>query len=71
MSLPVLECPRCSREWQMTGDGRVLCPSCGYELVRCPECIQWKPADEFEELIICRSAVGFYVCRECYEKIFK
>ncbi len=140
MSIPVLACPRCSREWQITGDGRVCCSSCGYEtdsytgaveyikmhegleihndiyaesklpiyecpacgalallnrteasinagfqflcfscgsqwsdneLERCPECIQWKPGEEFEELIICRSAVGFYVCRACYDKIFK
>lgn len=140
MSKPVLECPRCRRERQITGDGRVLCTSCGYEtdsytgaveylmkaagldihngdnaksrlpiyecpecsslalidkikagintgcrflcfscnsqwsdgeLERCPECIQWKPGEEFEELIICRSSVGFYVCRGCYEKIFK
>lgn len=140
MSKPVLECPRCRRERQITGDGRVLCSPCGYEtdsytgavehikmaagldihngdntksklpiyecpkcgslalidqikagintesrficfscgsqwasgeLERCPECIQWKPGEEFEELIICRSAVGFYVCRGCYEKIFK
>lgn len=140
MNIPVLACPRCSREWQITGAGRVRCSSCGYEtdsytgaaeyikkhaglethegidakskppiyecpacgalallewteaglnagfqflcfscgslwttneLARCPECMQWKPGGEFEELIICRSAVGFYVCRACYEKIFK
>lgn len=140
MSEPVLKCPRCSQEWQITGDGKVRCGSCGYvtdsfsgaaeyieknaglkkpdginansklpvhecpqcgstamvdmlrtgtdkdcqflcfscggkwaegELERCPECIQWKPGEEFQELIICRSAVGFYVCRSCYEKIFK
>lgn len=140
MSKPILKCPRCSQEWQITGDGKVRCGSCGYEtdsyscaveyleknaglknhdgvyagsklpvyecpqcgvmamidkfragidngyqflcfscgsrwaegeLERCPECIQWKRGEEFEELIICRSAVGFYVCRSCYEKIFK
>jgi RecJ-like exonuclease len=140
MSITVLDCPRCGREWQITGDGNVVCESCGYktgsyaaaieylrkhagleihdhiniksqlpvyecprcgglaltdqfkagtgpgnqflcfscgsrwaegELERCPECIQWRPGEEFEELIICRSAVGFYVCRSCYEKIFK
>jgi hypothetical protein len=140
VSKPVLECPRCRREWKITGDGKVLCGSCGYEtdsytgaveyiektsglqihdsinanskipiyecpecgnlalidqigagistdrqflcfscggywavgkLERCPECIEWKPVEEFEELIICRSSVGFYVCRACYDKIFK
>ena len=140
MCVPILACPRCSREWQITGDGWVRCSSCGYEtdsytgaieyirihkglksldgidakskpqiyscpacgalalleraetdlhanfqflcfscggfwaaneLARCPECMEWKPGEEFEELIICRSAVGFYVCRACYEKIFK
>ena len=141
MSNPLLECPRCRREWHITGDGKVLCNSCGYEtdsyngsveyientawleipecknvkktklpiyecpkcsslalvdqgkagrsaacqflcfscgsqwpenkLERCPECYQWKPGGEFEELIICRSSVGFYVCRTCYENIFK
>jgi Zn-finger nucleic acid-binding protein len=136
----LLECPRCRREWSITGDGKVLCSSCGYEtdsyngamqyientdrlktpecsdvktklpiyecpkcgslalvdqgeagrsavcqflcfscgsqwseneLQRCPECFQWKHSGEFEELIICRSSVGFYVCRACYENIFK
>jgi len=140
VSNPMLECPRCRREWRITGDGKVLCSSCGYEtdsyngaveyiektaglkkpehinmktklpvyecpkcgnlalvvqdeagrgaasqflcfscggqwseneLERCPECYQWKPGGEFEELIICRSSVGFYVCRACYENIFK
>jgi predicted RNA-binding Zn-ribbon protein involved in translation (DUF1610 family) len=140
VSKPILECPRCRREWHITGHGKVLCVSCGYEtdsytgaveyieksaglqihdninaqsklpiyecpecgnlalvvqceagtssasqflcfscggqwyeneLERCPECYQWKPGEEFEELIICRSSVGFYVCRACYEKIFK
>lgn len=138
MSKPFLECPRCRQEWHITGDGKVLCHSCGYEtdsyngavefiekimgitksdniktklpvyhcpncenpamvdqggagrlagprffcfscgnqwfekeLERCPECNQLQPGGEFEELIICRSSVGFYVCRSCYEKIFK
>lgn len=140
MSKPVLTCPRCRSEWHITGDGKVLCHSCGHEvdsysgaaafieqtacikkpgnvnvkarlpiyecpsckdmalvnqnecggiegpqffcfscggqwsvheLERCPECNQWRPGEEFEELIICRSSVGFYVCGDCYSKIFK
>jgi predicted RNA-binding Zn-ribbon protein involved in translation (DUF1610 family) len=114
MDKPVLECTRCRQEWQVNGEGKAFCRSCGQEselqiyecpdcgetalvgqggdgkdsadhfhcyscgsrwsdneLERCPECYQWKPGGEFEELIICRSSVGFYVCRACYENIFK
>lgn len=50
------------------------CSSCGSrwnkeDMEYCPGCGELKPAGEFEELIICRSAVGFYVCRSCYGKI--
>ncbi len=80
---PVDQCPSCGapalsdlKGGRENAESRFLCSSCGArwadgELERCPECIRWKPRQEFEELIICRSAVGFYVCRACYEKIFK
>jgi transcription elongation factor Elf1 len=81
--LQFFECPNCSKTALVgqVGAGKdsdysFHCYSCGSrwsdnELERCPECYQWKPSGEFEELIICRSSVGFYVCRACYEKIFK
>jgi predicted RNA-binding Zn-ribbon protein involved in translation (DUF1610 family) len=55
---------------------RYLCFSCGGswaagEIETCPECGRPEFSTEFEELIICRSAAGFYVCRKCYEKIFR
>ena len=77
------ECPKCgSQSLALPGEAGIntvdqfACFSCvnrwsDNELERCPECYQWKPSDEFEELIICRSSVGFYVCRTCYENIFK
>lgn len=81
--VPVYECPKCgSQALVLSGKAGISmvnqfsCFSCGSqwnenELERCPECYQWKPGGEFEELIICRSSVGFYVCHTCYEKIFK
>ncbi|TEB12337.1 hypothetical protein [Pelotomaculum propionicicum] len=81
--LPVYECPNCQNQGLVkikedggAADAYFLCFSCGgrwagSELERCPECYQWRPGEEFEELIICRSSVGFYVCGNCYGKIFK
>jgi Zn finger protein HypA/HybF involved in hydrogenase expression len=50
-----------------------VCFSCGKswlpkEMDYCPECDNPQPRDEFQELIICRSSVGFYVCRSCYNR---
>jgi hypothetical protein len=79
----VYECPKCGKQALVLPDkagismvNQFSCFSCGSqwkenELERCPECYQWKPGGEFEELIICRSSVGFYVCRACYENIFQ
>ena len=44
MSEPVLKCPSCSQEWQITGDGKARCGSCGYEIKLpvyiCPKCAE-------------------------------
>jgi len=81
--LPVFECPGCSVEALVelggeSGAGRpaYLCFSCGGswekdELECCPECNRLRPRGGFEELVICRSAVGFYVCGECYARVFR
>jgi len=71
------ECPECGAETLVTaGSKTFICFSCGNrwkedELQCCPECYRLQPVAAFEELIICRSSVGFYVCRSCYGKIFK
>ena len=78
------QCPGCGVEalvdLQKTGvlihpGARFFCFACGNswspeKMEYCPECGEPRPRDEFEELIICRSSVGFYVCRNCYNKIF-
>lgn len=80
----LLECPRCGAraladrhagKEEQPGP-RYTCFSCGgswpaEEIKSCPECGRLQFSREFEELIICRSSAGFYVCRDCYEKIFK
>ncbi len=81
---PIYQCPQCASEALLdteTCGSRItspqfICFSCGShwpkdDLEQCPECGLPGIKDEFEELIICRSSVGFYVCRSCYEKIFK
>ena len=77
------ECPACKKETLVAAGSaggsakeNFICFSCGSrwqddELLICQECSRLWPADEFEELIICRSSVGFYVCHSCYEKVFK
>lgn len=81
----VHECPECKVETLVTagsghgqkaGSKTFICFTCGNrwkedELQYCPECYRLRPITEFEELIVCRSSVGFYVCRNCYGKIFK
>ena len=79
----VYTCPACGNE-ALVDAGKIdssknpglrfACFSCGRtwregELTYCPQCGRPAPSDELEELIICRSAVGFYVCKNCYEKI--
>lgn len=84
LKIPVYECPECTEEalvdlgaaGECCDGPHFICFACGCswqkeELERCPECNQLKPGSGFEELIICRSAVGFYVCGDCYLKIFR
>jgi len=81
---PVCSCPQCGAQalvdrspgGERQPDPQYLCFSCGgswpaEEIESCPECGRPEFSAEFEELIICRSAAGFYVCRKCYEKIFQ
>ncbi|OPZ72163.1 MAG: hypothetical protein BWY80_01185 [Firmicutes bacterium ADurb.Bin456] len=77
-------CPTCSREALIDLDKAglyqdqgplFLCFFCGAswlprEMDYCPECDEPRPRNEFQELNICRSSVGFYVCHSCYNKIF-
>lgn len=80
----VYECPDCTEEalvdlrsaGELMDSPAIVCFNCGgtwgrEELELCPECRKMRPGSGFEELIICRSAVGFYVCGECYLRIFK
>jgi len=75
-------CPQCSAQALVDLEKAGLykqqgplfaCFSCGKswlpeEMDYCPECGDPQPRDGFQELIICRSSVGFYVCNSCYNK---
>lgn len=81
---PLFECPDCNCKTVLDRRNgsdpleqtRFLCLTCGrqwpeQEMQYCPQCSQLRLNCDFEELVICRNAVGFNVCGQCFRGIFK
>lgn len=81
---PLFECPDCNCKTVMdrrnSGESleetRFLCLTCDMkwteqEMQYCPQCSQVRLSCGFEELVICRNAVGFNVCAQCFRDILK